>query len=123
MVTEDLGQRFARVYAIRAPLLLNSAILLERLRLRLRLLSLRLHVIWPLTLTEGCDLSSRAKGLRRMRAASIRLQQFDVPANLTQFIPQGAAFTIGDVRVTWKLVFALAIIVPALVVPSIVTTW
>jgi ABC-type uncharacterized transport system permease subunit len=25
-------------------------------------------------------------------AASIRLQQFDVPANLTQFIPQGAAF-------------------------------
>ena len=44
MVTEDLGQRFARVYAIRAPLLLNSAILLERLRLRLRLLSLRLRI-------------------------------------------------------------------------------
>ena len=36
----------------------------------------------------------------------------------SQLIPQGAAFTIGDVRVTWKLVFALAIIVPALVVLS-----
>jgi branched-chain amino acid transport system permease protein len=33
----------------------------------------------------------------------------------SDLIPQGAAFTIGDIRVTWKLVVALAIIVPALV--------
>ncbi len=33
----------------------------------------RLHAIWAATVTEGCDLSARAKGLRRMRAASIRL--------------------------------------------------
>jgi branched-chain amino acid transport system permease protein len=32
----------------------------------------------------------------------------------SNLIPQGAAFTIGDIRVTWKLVVALAIIVPAL---------
>ncbi|HEY9458284.1 MAG TPA: branched-chain amino acid ABC transporter permease [Gaiella sp.] len=36
----------------------------------------------------------------------------------SELIPQGAAFEIGDIRVTWKLVFALAIIVPALVVLS-----
>ena len=37
----------------------------------------------------------------------------------SNLIPQGAAFTIGDIRVTWKLVVALAIIVPAL----FVLTW
>jgi branched-chain amino acid transport system permease protein len=36
----------------------------------------------------------------------------------SDLIPQGAAFTIGDVRVTWKLVVALAIITPALIVLS-----
>jgi branched-chain amino acid transport system permease protein len=36
----------------------------------------------------------------------------------SELIPQGAAFTIGDIRITWKLVFALAIITPALVVLS-----
>jgi len=36
----------------------------------------------------------------------------------SNLIPQGAAFTIGDIRVTWKLVVALAIIVPALFVLS-----
>ena len=36
----------------------------------------------------------------------------------SDLIPQGDAFTIGDIRVTWKLVVALAIIVPALVVLS-----
>ncbi len=35
-----------------------------------------------------------------------------------ELLPQGAAFTIGDIRVTWKLIFALAIIVPALVALS-----
>jgi ABC-type uncharacterized transport system permease subunit len=46
-------------------------------------------------------------------AASIRLQQYDVPANLTQFIPQGAAFIAlvlvglransrGDLARLWK---------------------
>jgi ABC-type uncharacterized transport system permease subunit len=46
-------------------------------------------------------------------AASIRLQQYDVPANLTQFIPQGAAFVAlvlvglrassrGDLARLWK---------------------
>jgi branched-chain amino acid transport system permease protein len=34
----------------------------------------------------------------------------------SEIIPQGAAFTIGDIIVTWKLVTALAIIVPALTV-------
>jgi branched-chain amino acid transport system permease protein len=34
----------------------------------------------------------------------------------SDLIPQGAALTIGDVIITWKLVTALAIIVPALVV-------
>jgi branched-chain amino acid transport system permease protein len=33
----------------------------------------------------------------------------------SDLIPQGAAFTIGEIIVTWKLVFALAIIVPALI--------
>ena len=32
----------------------------------------------------------------------------------SDLIPQGAAFTIGEIIVTWKLVVALAIIVPAL---------
>jgi branched-chain amino acid transport system permease protein len=36
----------------------------------------------------------------------------------SELIPQGAAFTIGDIRVTWKLIVALAIIVPALVALS-----
>jgi branched-chain amino acid transport system permease protein len=36
----------------------------------------------------------------------------------SELIPQGAAFSIGEISVTWKLVFALAIIVPALVVLS-----
>jgi branched-chain amino acid transport system permease protein len=34
----------------------------------------------------------------------------------SELIPQGVAFRIGDVRFTWKLVIALAIIVPALAV-------
>jgi branched-chain amino acid transport system permease protein len=34
----------------------------------------------------------------------------------SNLIPQGTAFSIGDVRFTWKLVVALAIIVPTLVV-------
>jgi branched-chain amino acid transport system permease protein len=34
----------------------------------------------------------------------------------SQLIPQGAAITIGNVAITWKLVVALAIIVPTLVV-------
>ena len=37
----------------------------------------------------------------------------------SELIPQGVAFRIGDVRFTWKLVIALAIIVPTL----IVLTW
>ena len=37
----------------------------------------------------------------------------------SDIIPQGAAFEFGDVRVTWKLIVALLIIVPAL----IVLTW
>src|SRR6476646_11392281 len=36
----------------------------------------------------------------------------------SDLIPQGAAFTIGAIIVTWKLVVALAIIVPALFVLS-----
>jgi len=36
----------------------------------------------------------------------------------SNLIPQGSAFDIGDVHVTWKLVVALAIITPALVVLS-----
>lgn len=36
----------------------------------------------------------------------------------SDLIPQGAAFEIGDIRVTWKLIVALAIIVPALAVLS-----
>ncbi len=32
----------------------------------------------------------------------------------SNLIPQGTAFSIGDIRVTWKLVVALAIIVPTL---------
>src|SRR6188474_2740156 len=36
----------------------------------------------------------------------------------SDLIPQGAAFEVGDIRVTWKLVVALAIIVPALIVLS-----
>jgi branched-chain amino acid transport system permease protein len=32
----------------------------------------------------------------------------------SELLPQGVAFSIGDIRFTWKLVFALAIIVPAL---------
>jgi branched-chain amino acid transport system permease protein len=36
----------------------------------------------------------------------------------SNLIPQGTAFSIGDVRVTWKLVVALAIIVPTLSVLS-----
>ena len=36
----------------------------------------------------------------------------------SNLIPQGTAFSIGDVEVTWKLVVALAIIVPALIVLS-----
>jgi branched-chain amino acid transport system permease protein len=36
----------------------------------------------------------------------------------SELIPQGAAFTIGEIIVTWKLVFALAIIVPALIALS-----
>jgi branched-chain amino acid transport system permease protein len=36
----------------------------------------------------------------------------------SNLIPQGTAFSIGDVRVTWKLVVALAIIVPTLIVLS-----
>jgi len=37
----------------------------------------------------------------------------------SDIIPQGAAFEMGDIRVTWKLIVALLIIVPAL----IVLTW
>jgi branched-chain amino acid transport system permease protein len=33
----------------------------------------------------------------------------------SELIPQGAAITIGDIEITWKLVVALAIIVPSLV--------
>jgi branched-chain amino acid transport system permease protein len=36
----------------------------------------------------------------------------------SELIPQGAAFEIGDIRVTWKLVVALAIIAPTLVALS-----
>jgi branched-chain amino acid transport system permease protein len=36
----------------------------------------------------------------------------------SELLPQGVAFSIGDIRFTWKLVFALAIIVPALVALS-----
>jgi branched-chain amino acid transport system permease protein len=36
----------------------------------------------------------------------------------SELIPRGVAFHIGDVRFTWKLVIALAIIVPALIVLS-----
>jgi branched-chain amino acid transport system permease protein len=36
----------------------------------------------------------------------------------SEIIPQGAAFTIGDILVTWKLISALLIIVPALTVLS-----
>jgi branched-chain amino acid transport system permease protein len=36
----------------------------------------------------------------------------------SELIPQGAAFEIGDIRFTWKLVVALAIIIPALVALS-----
>jgi branched-chain amino acid transport system permease protein len=36
----------------------------------------------------------------------------------SELIPQGAAFSIGEINVTWKLVVALAIIVPALVALS-----
>jgi len=36
----------------------------------------------------------------------------------SNLIPQGTAFHIGDIRITWKLVFALAIIVPTLIVLS-----
>jgi branched-chain amino acid transport system permease protein len=36
----------------------------------------------------------------------------------SDLIPQGSAFTIGEIHFTWKLVFALAIIVPALVALS-----
>ncbi|HEX2428714.1 MAG TPA: branched-chain amino acid ABC transporter permease [Gaiellaceae bacterium] len=36
----------------------------------------------------------------------------------SELIPQGTAFSIGDIRFTWKLVIALAIIVPTLLVLS-----
>jgi branched-chain amino acid transport system permease protein len=36
----------------------------------------------------------------------------------SELIPQGAAFEIGDIRVTWKLIVALAIIAPTLVALS-----
>jgi branched-chain amino acid transport system permease protein len=36
----------------------------------------------------------------------------------SDLIPQGAAFEIGDIRFTWKLIVALAIIVPSLFVLS-----
>ena len=36
----------------------------------------------------------------------------------SDLIPQGAAFTIGSIIVTWKLVVALAIIIPALIALS-----
>ena len=36
----------------------------------------------------------------------------------SELIPQGTAFAIGDIRFTWKLMIALAIIVPTLVVLS-----
>ncbi len=36
----------------------------------------------------------------------------------SDLIPQGSAFTIGEIQFTWKLVFALAIIVPALIALS-----
>jgi len=41
----------------------------------------------------------------------------------SDLIPQGAAFSIGEINVTWKLIFALAIIVPALVVLSWFVTY
>jgi len=41
----------------------------------------------------------------------------------SDLIPQGAAFSIGDVAFTWKLIVALAIIVPALVVLSWFVTY
>ena len=41
----------------------------------------------------------------------------------SDIIPQGAAFELGDIRVTWKLVAALLIIVPALVVLSWFVTY
>jgi branched-chain amino acid transport system permease protein len=36
----------------------------------------------------------------------------------SDLIPQGAAFEIGDIRFTWKLIFALAIITPSLIALS-----
>jgi branched-chain amino acid transport system permease protein len=36
----------------------------------------------------------------------------------SDLIPQGAAFSIGEIDFTWKLIFALALIIPALVVLS-----
>jgi branched-chain amino acid transport system permease protein len=41
----------------------------------------------------------------------------------SELIPQGSAITIGDVEITWKLVTALAIIVPALIALSWFVTY
>jgi branched-chain amino acid transport system permease protein len=41
----------------------------------------------------------------------------------SQLIPQGSAFTIGEIDVTWKLIFALALIIPALIVLSWFVTY
>lgn len=44
MVTEHPGERFSGVYTVGTPLLVNPAIGLKRLRLRLGLLGLRLRI-------------------------------------------------------------------------------
>jgi branched-chain amino acid transport system permease protein len=41
----------------------------------------------------------------------------------SQLIPQGSAFTIGEIDFTWKLIFALALIIPALIVLSWFVTY
>jgi branched-chain amino acid transport system permease protein len=41
----------------------------------------------------------------------------------SDIIPQGAAFELGDIRVTWKLISALLIIVPALILLSWFVTY
>jgi branched-chain amino acid transport system permease protein len=41
----------------------------------------------------------------------------------SQLIPQGSAFTIGEINFTWKLIFALALIIPALIVLSWFVTY
>lgn len=48
---------------------------------------------------------------------NVSLALYDVDyESASDIIPQGAAFSIGDILITWKLVTALAIIVPALTI-------